>query len=75
MTRRERIRRALDRAQAAGEIGGYYCQGGMPGLRWTVWGTLVGRSIYGPGASPMTCSRTYSTRGLEDVLRATGYWA
>lgn len=75
MSRAERIRRALDVAQANGTVTFWQCCGGMPGLRWTVAGRLIGAVVYGPSEPVMTCERSYSTREVEEVLRSTGHLA
>jgi hypothetical protein len=37
-SRRARLHDRLRALQAAGVVTDWYCQSGMPGLRWTVWG-------------------------------------
>jgi hypothetical protein len=70
MTRRDQIHAALARAKARGVVDDYYCQSGMPGLRWTVWGQLIGAYVYGTADTP--CERSYDTAEIEKVLRFGG---
>jgi hypothetical protein len=67
MGRKDELRRVLDEQEEAGMVDGYYIQSGMPGLRWTVWGRLVGVLEYGDKPF-MSCERSYTTRALEDEL-------
>lgn len=38
MSRKDALRARIDALGASGAVTGYYVQGGMPGLRWTLWG-------------------------------------
>lgn len=72
MTRLEEIRAALAKGYELGTIDGHYIQSGMPGRRWTVWGTAVGAFEYpNGGAGSMSCERSYDTRGVESMLRSS----
>jgi hypothetical protein len=51
-------------------IEGHYCQGGMPGRRWTVWGRAVGAFEY--RTHGLASERSYSTREIEATLSAVG---
>lgn len=68
MTRKDRIAAKLDRLENDGRVTFWQLQGGMPGLRWTVAGDVVGEYVYGPDKPLMTCERSMDTREIERML-------
>jgi len=68
MSRKSKIISELQRLEDTGRVTFWQLQGGMPGLRWTVAGNIIGEHVYGSSKPPMTCERSMSTRELESVL-------